>query len=84
MQKRDLWYGYRWTVSDTWTFEGLLLPMGRLWAAYGARMHSELGLCIAVTCPRALGKEAVQSPRAMSPVQPAVRGVEMPGRAANR
>ena len=26
------------------------------------------------------GKEAVQSPRAIPPVQPAVRGVEMPGR----
>lgn len=37
-------------------------------------MHSKLGLCIVVTCPHALaGKEAVQRPRAIPPVQSAVR-----------
>lgn len=34
--------------------------------------------------PSRAGKEAVQSKSVGPPVHPAVRGVEMPGRAANR
>jgi hypothetical protein len=51
---------------------------GRLRPAY--LLACQTGLCSRGDMPSRGGKEAVQSPRAIPPVQPAVRGVEMPGR----
>ena len=63
MQKRDLWYGYRSTMCDTWTLRGYYYRQVGYEAAYAPVLACKVNWgCVA--CPRALGGRQC-SPRAM-------------------
>ena len=82
MQKRDLWYGYRWTMCDTWTLRGYYYRQVGYEAAYAPVLACKANWGCVDALARWEGGSAVQE--RCPPVHPAVRGVEMPGRAAIR